>query len=144
MEKGRPPQFGTRALLVAVAVVAVALGAWVNSVDPLGKALGMLFGQYTIYAEDYSDYRWNRIRVGMSKPEVAKILGNHSERLTRTGGSTARGTRIGRKTITDGSSFSSWAKCAKRLPISTSTEFGTRRSHGNCVFHVAMTKRQAE
>ena len=84
MANSRPPfQFGMRALLGAVAAVAVGICIWDNTVDPGGKALGVFFGHRTVYAEGYSDRGWNAVHVGMSKEKVLKILGEPLAQFTR-------------------------------------------------------------
>jgi hypothetical protein len=75
MSDKRPLQFGMRSLFVAVATAAAAIWAWDSSVDTWGKALAAIFGQHTVFADGYSDRRWNAVRLGMEKSEILQILG---------------------------------------------------------------------
>lgn len=50
-----------------------------NTVAPVQAVLGEFFGQERIYADGYSDRRWNAVSIGMSKQDVLRILGQPIE-----------------------------------------------------------------
>jgi hypothetical protein len=66
-------------VLVAIVGVVLALAKYLfienRPRDILAAALGALDGEYTVYAEGYSEYRFRSIRVGMSIRQVEEIVG---------------------------------------------------------------------
>jgi hypothetical protein len=74
-------RFRVRRIMVLVAIVGVVLALakyfFIESRprDILAAALGALDGEYTVYAEGYSEYSFRSIRVGMSIRQVEEIMG---------------------------------------------------------------------
>ena len=74
-------RFRVRRIMVLVAIVGVVLALAKYFLienrprDILAAALGALDGDYTVYAEGYSEYRFRSIRVGMSIRQVEEIMG---------------------------------------------------------------------
>jgi hypothetical protein len=68
-------------MMVLVAIVAVVLSLakyfFIENRprDILAAALGALDGEYTVYAEGFSEYSFRSIRVGMSSRQVEEIMG---------------------------------------------------------------------
>ena len=68
-------RFGTCAIFVGVTLAAIAAWFGARTSDPLGGMLAAVLSHDTVYSEGYSDACWNRVRVGMSKAEVRKLIG---------------------------------------------------------------------
>jgi outer membrane protein assembly factor BamE (lipoprotein component of BamABCDE complex) len=69
-------QFGTRALFLGTAIIAGLVWVYSRTCDPLGSAVGGLFGHDTIYSDGYSVRRWRAVKVGMTRAEVHDLLGD--------------------------------------------------------------------
>jgi hypothetical protein len=73
-------RFRVRRMMVLVAVVGIVLAVAKYLLidnrprDILLAALGALDGEYTVYAEGYSEYSFRSIRVGMSIRQVEEIM----------------------------------------------------------------------
>jgi hypothetical protein len=74
-------RFRVRRIMVLVAIVGVVLALakyfFIENrpTDILAAALGALDGEYTVYAEGFSEYSFRSIRVGMSIRQVEAIMG---------------------------------------------------------------------
>ncbi len=74
-------RFKVRSMMVAVAIagVVVAFTKYLcidnRPADLLAAALGALDGEYTVYPEGYSEYKFRSIRDGMSIRQVEEIMG---------------------------------------------------------------------
>ena len=74
-------RFRVRRIMVLVAIVGVVLALakyfFIENRprDILAAALGALDGEYTVYAEGFSEYSFRSIRVGMSIRQVEAIMG---------------------------------------------------------------------
>jgi hypothetical protein len=74
-------RFRVRRIMVLVAIVAVVLALakyfFIDNrpEDILKAGLAALDGEYTVYAEGYTEYGFRSIRVGMSIRQVEEIIG---------------------------------------------------------------------
>jgi hypothetical protein len=74
-------RFRVRSMMVAVAIagVVVAFTKYLcidsRPVDLLAAAIGALDGEYTVYADGYSESKFRSIRIGMTVRQVEEIMG---------------------------------------------------------------------
>src|ERR1700677_330562 len=74
-------RFKVRNMMVAVAIagVVVAFTKYLcidnRPVDLLAAAIGALDGEYTVYADGYSESKFRSIRAGMTARQVEAIMG---------------------------------------------------------------------
>ena len=76
-------QFRLRTLFVATAVASLLASCLSRPVNPLDWLFGLAFSEETFYSPDYTAFGWHRVRPGMTKAEVLKLLG---EPLTKGAG----------------------------------------------------------